>query len=85
MKCYSNDTGVYVVDISLAADQRRQEDIEKDCMSFKVIMMIRSWCLWSAEDSSPPICPDSEGVSADGAATHKFLVGTLLENSTKVY
>ena len=48
-------------------------------------MMIRSWCLWSTEDSSPPICPDSEGVSVDRAATQKFLMGILVENSTKVY
>lgn len=33
MKCYSNGTGVYVVDMSLSVDQKRQQDNEKDCTS----------------------------------------------------
>lgn len=74
------------MDIRFPVDQKRQRENKKDCMSFKVMMMmIRLWCLWSAKDSSAPICPDSEGVSVDQAATHKFLMGILLENSTKVY
>lgn len=41
LKCHSNKTGVYEVDMRLWVDQRRQRDTETDCMSFKVIMMIR--------------------------------------------
>lgn len=73
------------IDISLSVDQKRQQEKKKDCVSFKVIMMIWLWCLWSAKDSSAPICPDSEGVSVERTATHKFLMGILVENSTKVY
>lgn len=76
------------IDMSFFVDQKRQRENKKDCMSFKVMMMmmvIRSWCLWSAKDSSASICPNSEGVPSDRAATDKFLMGILLENSTKVY
>lgn len=33
MNCYSNRSGVYVVDLSLSVDQKRQQDNDRDCMS----------------------------------------------------